>query len=197
MIGIYKAGITIPEIFRSEGIPVKSLRSIIKKYKKTGFVKDKPRSERSKCLDSRGKHHLDRLIRSDQRQSLLNIARDVRNFTSHYISENTSKWKSLLMEKGWQEASHRLCSTKRVGPLAVVKGTINAKVYVKIMETVFKSYYYVLSNNGTKIYMFQEDNVPSHTANISKKCRKELGLDVLDWPSRSPDLSPIENIWNI
>ncbi|OAD73950.1 hypothetical protein PHYBLDRAFT_112330 [Phycomyces blakesleeanus NRRL 1555(-)] len=45
--------------------------------------------------------------------------------------------------------------------------------------------------------MFQEDNVPSHTVNISKKCRKELGLDVLDWPSRSSDLSPIENISNI
>ncbi|OAD80089.1 hypothetical protein PHYBLDRAFT_59131 [Phycomyces blakesleeanus NRRL 1555(-)] len=98
-------------------------------------------------------------------ESLCNIIKKgVRNLTSHYISENTD---NCIITEG-------------VELLAVVKIIINTKVYVEIIETVFKLYYHALSNNDIKTYMFQEDNMPSHTANISKKYRKELSLNVLD-----------------
>ncbi|GFW50191.1 transposable element Tcb2 transposase [Trichonephila clavipes] len=74
--------------------------------------------------------------------------------------------------------------------LVVLQGTLTARRYVDdILKPIVLP---MLSSHPGAIY--QQDNARPHTARLSQQCLQ--GYDVLPWPTRSPDLSPIENVWD-
>ncbi|XP_054466065.1 phosphatidylinositol 4-phosphate 5-kinase-like protein 1 [Anoplopoma fimbria] len=44
---------------------------------------------------------------------------------------------------------------------------------------------------------FQQDNAPCHTARSVKVWMKDHQIRTLSWPAQSPDLNPIENLYNV
>ena len=43
---------------------------------------------------------------------------------------------------------------------------------------------------------FQQDNARPHVARVVRDSLTQQNVDLLPWPAVSPDLSPIEHVWN-
>lgn len=85
-------------------------------------------------------------------------------------------------------------SSRGVGNLHIIDGTVNALKYENILEEhLIPSIPLLQSSEGE--YIFQQDGAPCHTANRIKTWFHNKKINTLEWPASSPDLSPIETLW--
>ncbi|GFU74124.1 transposable element Tcb1 transposase [Trichonephila clavipes] len=78
-------------------------------------------------------------------------------------------------------------------PLVRIAGTLNSQRYIsEVLGTVVLPFL-----QGLATAIFQQDNAQPHVARIAQRFFISHQIELLPWPARSPDLSPIENMWSI
>ena len=77
--------------------------------------------------------------------------------------------------------------------LVFIQGTLTAQRYI---DEVLTPHVVPLFNAHPFLHSFQQDNARPHVARVTREFLEEQDFHIMRWTPYSPDLSPIEHLWD-
>ena len=87
----------------------------------------------------------------------------------------------------------------KLGPIAFIDGSVNSHMYISVLQDKLLPFFQALHDDRAKDIIFQQDNAKVHASKLAtawpKDSAMQNGFSIIEWPTYSPDMNPIEELW--
>ncbi|GFW98667.1 transposable element Tcb1 transposase [Trichonephila clavipes] len=142
--------------------------------------------------DRRGRSHPPQCITSREDRQIVRMAVTDRSVTSQTVAqhiESAAEWNEVFLTE-----ESRFCLQHHVGRIQIWRHRGERMLNSCVMHHHTGPAPGIM---GLATAIFQEDNARPHVARIVQRFFVNHQTELLPWPARSPDLSPIENMWSM
>ncbi|GFV57403.1 transposable element Tcb1 transposase [Trichonephila clavipes] len=191
IIQLRNEGLTYRAIGIQLNISLFTVRSVVKRFNETGFTENKVRSGRPGIFSAREKRSI---IKEVKKNPQIRAPHDGRQYRKPNTELEKQHLTPTVKHGGGSVLVWGCMPANGVGKLCFIDGIITAHTYIDILRHNLQSSAQKLGL-GTS-FVFQQDNDPKHTANLTWEWLLYNSPRQLKMPPQSPDINSIENLWH-
>ena len=173
----------------------RSLKKMDLKYKKASIqikLTQQHRQLRLKCVSEWIEKRINwtKVVFTDEKRFSL----DGNDCWMSYQSNDLKTYRNKRQMKGGSIMVWGMLFSSGKLLIKLLKGNQKSSDYKETIETFAVP---AIMNEMGDDFILQQDNCSIHVSKVMKEFYSDNGLTVLTWPSRSPDLNIIENVWKM